>query len=275
MPPPRRVGNTSGQILSPSSACRGPLKKASSQLTASSPSGTSRSLPPLPTTLTSPRVRLICSWRNPTSSDTRRPVAFARARAQLDDLLRSEQEIAVLADNVLSQLCGDLKFPVGTLFILEEGILTRVGKYAFPADSAISDQFRLGEGLVGQAALEKRTISVRDFPPGGITISSGLGQVPPAGLLIVPMVYNEQVSGVLEFGLLTDEVEKEKDFLESVIESIAIAFSTAQDRNRIDHLLTESQRQAEAFKIREEELRAANEELKEQAKAVRSGRTRA
>ncbi len=176
-------------------------------------------------------------------------------QSSLYDAMREEQEISSMANNVLTKLCKHLNFPVGTLFILEKDILTRVGNYACPADSQKSDQFKLGEGLIGQAALEKRIITIREVPDDSIMISSGLGQVPPVGLLIVPMIYNEQVSGVLEFGVLTDEVAKEKDFLESVIESIAIAFSTTQDRNRIDHLLSETQRQTEEFKIREEELK--------------------
>jgi putative methionine-R-sulfoxide reductase with GAF domain len=197
---------------------------------------------------------------------------FARAQAQLNDVLRGEGQISTLADNVLSQLCGDLDFPVGALFILEDGVLTRVGKYAFPADPTVRDQLKLGEGLVGQAALEKRIISVHDVPLEGITVSSGLGQTVPSSLLIVPLVYNEQVIGVLEFGLLKDEFEKEKRFLERVSGGIAIAFNTMRDRSQIDQLLSETQRQAEALQAQEEELRAANQELQEQAKALRSGR---
>jgi hypothetical protein len=200
---------------------------------------------------------------------------FARAQAKLNDVLRGERQIPTLADDVLSQLCRDLKFPVGALFILEQGVLSRVGRYAFPADSTLADQFELGEGLVGQAALEKRLISVPNIPADSITISSGLGQTPPVGLLIVPLIYNEQVIGVLEFGLLRDEVEKERRFLERVSESIAMAFNITQDRNRIDQLLSETQRQAEELQVQEEELRAANEELQEQARALRSGHDRA
>jgi len=200
---------------------------------------------------------------------------FARTQAKLDDVLRGEQQAATLADDVLRQLCRDLNFPVGTLFTLENDILTRVAKYAFPADSTKADQFKLGEGLVGQAALEKRVITVRDIPPGSITISSGLGQAAPAGLLIVPLIYNEQVIGVLEFGLLSDEVEREMGFVEGISESIAIAFITMQDRSRINHLLSETQRQAEELQAQEEELRAANQELQEQAKALLSKQTKA
>jgi len=196
---------------------------------------------------------------------------YNAGQSMLYEAMREEQEVSILADKVLAQLCRHLQFPVGTLFVLEGDLLTRVGKYAFPADSAMPDQIKLGEGLVGQAALEKRMITVYDIPSDEIMINSGLGQVPPAGLLIVPLAYNEQVFGVLEFGLLKNEVDKEVGYLERVTESIAIAFNTAQDRSRIDHLLAETQRQAEELQAQEEELRTANQELQEQAKALRSG----
>jgi len=200
---------------------------------------------------------------------------FARAQARLNDVFRSEQQVSSLASKVLSQLCDDLNFPVGALFIMENDVLTRVGKYAFPAGSEMPDQFNLGAGLVGQAALEKRMITIRDIPPASLTISSGLGQNHPDSLLIVPLIFNELVIGVLEFGLLTDEVEKEKRFLERVSESIAIAFNTTQDRNRIDQLLSETKRQTDEMLAQEEELRAANVELQDQARALRNGRDRA
>ena len=162
---------------------------------------------------------------------------FARVQARLDDVLRREAPITTLADDVLSQLCTDLNFPVGAFFVFEHGILTREGKYAFPAKTEFQERFELGEGLVGQAALEQRVICVCDITPESITISSGLGQSPPAGLLIVPLIYNKRTIGVLEFGMLQDQIEKEKRFLERVSERIAVAFNNAQARSRIDHLL--------------------------------------
>jgi transcriptional regulator with GAF, ATPase, and Fis domain len=199
---------------------------------------------------------------------------FARVQTRLDDVLRREAPITTLADDALSQLCADLNIPVGAFFILQDGMLIRVGKYAFPAESGLVDQFELGEGLVGQAALEQRALWVHDIPPESITISSGLGQSAPAGLLLVPLIYNERTIGVLEFGLMHNEIEKEKRFLERASERIAVAFNNAQARSRIDHLLSETQLQAEELQAQEEELRAANQELREQAKVLRSGQNR-
>jgi hypothetical protein len=195
---------------------------------------------------------------------------YNTGRSLLYEAMRETQDISFLADKVLMELCKLLGFPVGALFILENDSLTRVGKYAFPADATLANRFKLGQGLVGQAALEKRVILVQDMPSDSLKISSGLGQVPATSLLIVPLIYDEQVIGVMEFGLLRDEVEAQKDFLASVSESIAIAFNTAQNRSRIDHLLAETQRQAKELKDQEEELRAANKELQQQAKILRS-----
>jgi len=194
--------------------------------------------------------------------------------SELNGVLRGEQTVSSLADHVLIQLCRYLNFPVGALFMLENGFLKRIGKYAFPAGANLKDSFELGEGLVGQAALEKRILTVRDIPSDGLTISSGLGQASPVVLLIVPLMFSDRVCGVMEFGASDDDLERRISFLEKVRESIAIAFNTAQDRARIDHLLSEMQRQASELQIQEEELHAANEELIAQAVVLRTERYR-
>jgi transcriptional regulator with GAF, ATPase, and Fis domain len=197
---------------------------------------------------------------------------FVSAQAQLNDILRSEQEIDDLADNVLSYLCRYLDAPVGILYLLENGALRRAGQFALPVDFAQDVQIKPGEGLVGQSALEKRTIIMRGVSSESLKINSGLGQAPPATILIVPLIYSDEVVGVLELGLLDNDIAGKTMFLEKVDESVAIAFNAINDRLRIEHLLAETQRQAERLRSQEEELRTTNEELRAQADIRYSGR---
>ena len=194
------------------------------------------------------------------------------AQTQLNDILRSGQEIDDLANNVLSYICRYLGAPVGLLYLFDDGVLRRAGQFAVPVDFAQDEQFHPGEGLVGQSVLEKRTIIVRDVSSEALKINSGLGQASSVTILIVPLIYGDEVVGVLELGLFDDDVEKKTVFLEKVAESIAVAFNAIRDRLRIEHLLAETQRQAERLRSQEEELRTTNEELRAQADARNSGR---
>ena len=84
-------------------------------------------------------------------------------------------------------------------------------------------------------------------------------------MAVVPLVYSDEVVGVLELGFPDDDIEDKLVFLEKVSESIAIAFNAIQNRLHIEHLLAETQRQAERLRSQEEELRMTNDELRAQA----------
>ncbi len=193
-------------------------------------------------------------------------LAFVRAQTQLNNILRSTQDIRTLADNALGYLCHYLNAPVGGLYLLQDGAFERIGKFALPADFSQGESFKPGEGLVGQAAMERHPVVVRDIPPGGLEISSGLGRASPALVLAVPLFFGAETVGVLELGLLNDDTLSEKlTFLEQAAESIAVAFNVIRNRMRIENLLAETQRQAEQLRSQEEELRITNEELRMQA----------
>lgn len=189
--------------------------------------------------------------------------------AQLNDRMRGEQDISTLAGSIIQQLCQYLNAQVGTLYAREDHLLRLAGSYAYTSSLHQADQFRLGEGLVGQAALEKRPIMV-NIPDDYLTITSSLSQTQPRQVLIAPFVYNGQVAGVVEMGNLNEFSSIQQEFLHQALESIAIAFVTAQARHRVNELLAETQQQAEELQAQEEELRAANEELETQTESLRA-----
>ena len=195
-----------------------------------------------------------------------RQLEFVRAQTELNDILRNAQGIDNLANDALSYLCHYLNAPVGAIYLLQDGVFRRVGQFAIPADFEHGTRFKPGEGLVGQAALEKRPLVVREIPADALRVNSGLGQAAPVVILAVPLIFGAEVVGVLEFGLLDDaDLEHQMQFLEKVTEGIAIAFNVIKDRLRIENLLAETQSQAERLRSQEEELRVANEEFRAQS----------
>ncbi|GIK42396.1 MAG: hypothetical protein BroJett011_62290 [Chloroflexota bacterium] len=189
--------------------------------------------------------------------------------AQLNDTMRGEQDTSTLAGSIIQQLCQYLNAQVGTLYVREEHSLRLAGSYAYTPPRHRTDQFRLGESLIGQAALEKRPI-VLNAPDDHLTVTSSLSQIQPRQVLIAPFIYNGQVAGVVELGSLTEFSPVQIEFLHQALESMAIAFVTAQARHRVNELLAETQQQAEELQAQEEELRAANEELEAQTESLRT-----
>jgi CheY-like chemotaxis protein/signal transduction histidine kinase/DNA-binding LacI/PurR family transcriptional regulator len=194
-------------------------------------------------------------------------------QAQLNERMRGEQDIVTLANNVIEQLCEYLAAPVGALYALEDTTLTLAGAYAYRRKSLV-EQFELGEGLVGQAAKGKRVIKIQ-LPDDYIKITSvSLGEIMPRHVIFTPLIYDGQVVGVIEMGALTPFTQDQLEFLNIAIESVAIAFMTAQARQRVNELLVQTRQQAEELQAQEEELRATNEELEAQTESLRTSETR-
>ncbi len=188
---------------------------------------------------------------------------------QLNERLRGEQSPAMLADNIIRYLCERFNAQVGALFVVEGRSLELAGSYAYALRQEHPNRFEWGEGLVGQAAQDGRTIQVDCLPDSYLTITSSLGETRSRTLLILPFIYNGRVVGVIEMGALEELAPAQQELLEAALETIAIAFQTTRTRARINELLTETQQQAEELQAQQEELRVTNEELYAQARRLR------
>lgn len=195
-------------------------------------------------------------------------------QAALADMMRGEQTMDMLARQVIQQVCEYVGALVGVIYLAENGRFHLMGSYAYTHRKKLSDQFGPGEGLVGQAALEKQPILLTDVPADYMLIQSGLGKTPPRNLLAVPFLYEDRVVGVLELGSVRPFSERSITFLKTAANSIAIAFNTAFARQRIDELLASTRQQTERLQAQEEELRASNEELASQTEALRQSESR-
>lgn len=193
---------------------------------------------------------------------------------QLSEILRGEQNLELLADSVLSFLCRYLETPLGALFSRSQTDFENgwrfTGGYACRPGSQTPDFFHLGEGLVGQAAVERRLLTLEAIPAEQIQISSGLGQVQPNHLLLLPLLQAREVVGVIELAGLAPFAPQQIQFLNRSAESIAITLQTIRTRERLQALLQETQQQTEELQAQEEELRQANEQLRAQAEFVSS-----
>jgi CheY-like chemotaxis protein/methyl-accepting chemotaxis protein len=191
-------------------------------------------------------------------------------QTELNDLIRGEQEVADLSRKVVSKMCRILDARVGAIFLRnEDDVYKLMGSYAFSHRKNVKSEYRIGEGLIGQAALEKQPIVVSEIPGDYIAINSGLGEAPPKNIVVVPCIFNDEVIAVIEIGSFESFTDSQISFISIISENIAIGLHTSRSRTELKNLLTKTQQQAEELQVQQEELRQANEELQEQTRALK------
>jgi CheY-like chemotaxis protein/CHASE3 domain sensor protein len=200
---------------------------------------------------------------------SRQALAWIRAgQMGLSERMQGDQPLDQLGTNLLGFLAGFVEAQVGAVYIAEGGLFRRFAGYALPANDEVGT-VRPGDGLVGQAVRDNRLLRVRDVPSGYLPISSGIGRGAPAELLVIPASIDGLVHAVIEVGFFGETDADQRELLSRVSESIAVAVRAAKDRQRLEELLLETQRQAEELQAGQEELRVNNEELEEQGRALR------
>jgi len=205
-------------------------------------------------------------------NDLEMQIWLSTGQTQLADAIRGAQDISQLADNVISQTCRYIGAQTGALFLLDKNILTLAGRYAFTERPGFNGQFQLGEGLVGQAALDGKVLRLENITPDTSIISTGLVGITPRQMAAAPFYANGEVVGVIELATLSVFTKNHLDLWEHNSENIGVAFRAMQTRQRLSELLMESQQQAEELQAQEEELRSANEELRAQAENLKAAR---
>jgi|GEM_PF-6553192 len=176
-------------------------------------------------------------------------------QALLNEKMRGEQNIHTLGHNIIQQLCKYINAESGAIYILQDQTLQLAGVYAYKRKWLIQE-CQLGDGLIGQAVSENETI-IHRLPENYIALGLRHHKLLPKFRMVIPITYNEQVYGAIVLDALTEFTPPQKQFIESVIENIAIAFLTAQTRMRIDELLAQTHQQTrELLPTQEEELEA-------------------
>ena len=188
----------------------------------------------------------------------------------LNEKMRGDQTIEELAASVIRTLSEYLKAQVGALYLLKNNkTLHLAGSYAYQQRKGVPNVWKPGEGLVGQAALEKKHIVMTDCPDDYISIRSGLGSAAPKSIVAYPILLNGKLEGVIELGAFKEFAEKDLSFLAQAAANVAIVLQSAASRDQMVKLLEQTQQQSEELQVQQEELRQSNEELEEQTKALR------
>ena len=183
--------------------------------------------------------------------------------SELNVQLRGEPGMEQLTERIISFLAGFVSAQIGVFFVMKANTLNLIASYAHTRRNTNNNILQLGEGLVGQAALEKKPIVFQDIPDDhvNIIIASGIGKSTPKMIIVLPLVHNNDVKGVIELGASRNFSDLEIEFLHRVTKSIAISITTTAARLELQTLLNQTRKQTAALEEQQEELRATNEEL--------------
>ncbi|MDT0569058.1 HAMP domain-containing protein [Streptomyces sp. DSM 3412] len=201
--------------------------------------------------------------------------------ARISGLMQGHRDLPVVAELIMDELAPLASAQYGAFYLAEDTErgpeLRLVGSYGYPDDTDRPERIPVGRSLVGQAARNRRPISVEELPPGYVTISSGLGQAVPSALVVLPIVVEDQVLGVIELGSVTPFTQIHQDFLTQLMPTIGVNLNTIVANARTDELLGESQRltaelqaRSEELQVQQEELQRSNAELEEKASLLAS-----
>jgi CheY-like chemotaxis protein len=194
-------------------------------------------------------------------------------RERFTRMLQGQDDLTVVSSMILSELASLVSAQHGVFYATtsgsdEEPVLELQAGYGYEERKHLSTSFRLGEGLVGQCAKEKKRILLTDVPGDYVRINSGLGESTPLNIIVLPVLFEGSLRAVIELASFSPFSTAHQTFLDSITESIGIVLSTIQASALTESLLKQSQSLAEELRSQQQELRESNEDLGRQARLL-------
>jgi signal transduction histidine kinase/HAMP domain-containing protein/ActR/RegA family two-component response regulator len=190
--------------------------------------------------------------------------------ARISGLMQGRRDLFEVAQMIMNELAPAVNSLQGAFYLVEpDGTgadeLRPIAGYGVVGTPRM---FRAGESLVGQAALERTRILVRQAPPDYIRITSGLGEAEPASVVIVPVLFEEEVLAVLELASFGAFTPLHLAFLDQLVDTIGVIVNTIIVNSRTESLLAESQRQNRAIEVKNVEIEQARRALEDRAEQL-------
>ncbi|MEC4814311.1 MAG: response regulator [Scytonema sp. PMC 1069.18] len=194
--------------------------------------------------------------------------------AKFTRMLQGQRDLETVSKLILSELAPLVGGSHGVFYIMdnmeEVPHLKLLSSYAYRERKNLANRFYTGEGLVGQCALEKERILLTEVPTDYVKISSGLGEATPLNIVVLPVLFEGQVTAVIELASFRRFSEIHLTFLDQLTESIAIVLNTIAASMRTEELLKQSQSLAHELQLQQDELRESNQRLEKQAQTLKA-----
>jgi HAMP domain-containing protein/CheY-like chemotaxis protein len=201
--------------------------------------------------------------------------------AKFSRMMQGQKDLEAVSKLIMSELTPLVSANYGAFYIMENEattpVLKLIASYAYKERKHVANRFHLGEGLVGQSALEKKPILLTSVPDDYIRITSGLGEAAPRNILVLPVLFEGEVKAVVELASFLPFSQIHQIFLDQLAESVGVVLNMISANMRTSELLEQSQQltqelqsQSQELKQQQEELKKSNAELEAQTKSLRS-----
>ncbi|MGI8609766.1 MAG: HAMP domain-containing protein [Candidatus Dormibacteria bacterium] len=193
--------------------------------------------------------------------------------ARFTGMLQGQRDLMTVSRMILSELAPLVNAEHGVFYTMagnngDEPVLEMQAGYAFKERKNLATRFRMGEGLVGQCAIEQQRILLTNVPEDYVRISSGLGEAKPLNIIVLPVVFENDTRAVVELASFERFSPIHQDFLDQLTESIGIVLNTIEANMRTEEALKNSQSLAHELQSQQEQLQHTNEELEDKAKLL-------
>ncbi|HEY0827477.1 MAG TPA: ATP-binding protein, partial [Bacilli bacterium] len=224
-------------------------------------------------------TQILISFRK-TLDESERQYWLKTEFARLTELSLGVTDLQQLVKMLISEISELIEVGQGAFYVKEtsknseqRGFFILLGSYAYVERKNFSNRFKLGEGLIGQCAIEKKPILLTQVPHDYMQISSGLGESKPLVILVLPILFEEEVVAVVELASFKAFTAIQQNLLELLSTPLGVVINSAASRQRTEESLLEAELLAEKAlllakeaQMRQEELKAVNEELEEKTK---------
>jgi len=192
--------------------------------------------------------------------------------AKFTRMMQGQRDLVTVGQMLLSELAPLVNAQHGVMYQMSASNgaprLAMLGSYARGEEHESIEEFRLGEGLVGQCAVEKRRVLLNEVPDNYIHISSGLGKTKPSSIIVLPVLFEGETKAVIELASLAQFTQTHLTFLTQLTESIGIVLNTIEATMRTEGLLQQSQKLAAELQAQQKELQQTNEDLAQKAQQL-------
>jgi HAMP domain-containing protein/CheY-like chemotaxis protein/GAF domain-containing protein len=191
--------------------------------------------------------------------------------ARFTNMLQGQRDLTTVGRLLLTELTPLVNAHMGVIYQIESEDnpqLRLLSAYAGDSINVHPQTLQLGEGLIGQCALDKRQRVVSDIPPDAVPISSALLRVMPKNIVVLPVLFENQVKAVIELASITSFTTSQMTFLEQLTDSIGIVLNSIEATMQTEGLLKQSQQLAGELQTQQKELQQTNEQLEQKAQQL-------
>jgi HAMP domain-containing protein/CheY-like chemotaxis protein/signal transduction histidine kinase len=191
--------------------------------------------------------------------------------AKFTNMLQGQRDLSTVGRLLLTGLTQLVNAQLGVIYQMadqEEGTLQLLSTYADDADVGYTPSLRIGQGLIGQCAIDKQRLLITDMPTHAVPIGSSLFKVVPKNVVVLPVLFENQVKAVIELASISSFTPLQIQFLEQLTTSIGIVLNSIEATMQTEALLKQSQNLAGELQTQQRELQQTNDQLEQKAQQL-------